>query len=360
MTNIKSTEITNPAHFLELVNAFRVSRIILSAAELKVFDHLGDSGKTSADLATILGTKSRATDRLLNALVAIGLLRKNEEVFTNTPFSEKFLVSTSLAFLSGLSLANHTWKTWSTLSDAVYAGASLVFEKPINERPEEWQEAFIAAMHKRAGPQAVEVADALDLSKVKRVLDVGGGSGAFTLEFLKRNPEMTGVVFDLPKIIPITERFITPPLAPPQANDPSQPPLEGEENIQDPASSIQNRVSVMAGDCLKDDFGSGYDLVFMSAIIHINSPEENLMLIRKGAQALNPGGQLVILDHIMNEERTAPEAGAIFAINMLVGTKHGDTYTEEEIRSWMMDAGLRDVSMITTPSGIQLMRGIRV
>ncbi|MBC8436150.1 MAG: hypothetical protein H8D88_01150, partial [Bacteroidetes bacterium] len=176
----------------------------------------------------------------------------------------------------------------------------------------------------------------------------GGGSGAFTMEFLSRNPEMTGVVFELPNIVGITEKYI---------RDPGSGIREARSDIIYRESRFTNRISIIAGDYLKDNFSSGYDLIFMSAIIHINSPEENRLLIRKGAEALNPGGQLVILDHIMNEDRTEPEVGAIFAINMLVGTKHGDTYTEKEIRSWMLDAGLIDISLITTPSGIQLMVG---
>ncbi|MFH1297453.1 MAG: methyltransferase [Bacteroidota bacterium] len=357
MTNNQSSPISDPAHFLEIVNAFRVSRIILSAYELQVFDHLKGKGKRSDELGKLLDTQTRATDRLLNALVVIGLLQKEADCFTNTSFASKFLVSSSPAYLSNLALTNHTWKTWSTLTEATKAGTSVYFEDPINERPEEWQQAFIAAMHRRAAPQAKEVADALDLSLVRRVLDVGGGSGAFTMEFLSRNPEMTGVVFDLPNIVGITKQFITPPPTPsPRREGNIRHPASG---IRDQISRITNRVSVIAGDYLKDDFGSGYDLVFMSAIIHINSPEENQLLIRKGAHALNPGGRLVVLDHIMNEERTEPEVGAIFAINMLVGTKHGDTYTENELRSWMLNAELVDVSLITTPGGVQLMVGER-
>jgi hypothetical protein len=95
----------------------------------------------------------------------------------------------------------------------------------------------------------------------------------------------------------------------------------------------------------------------MSAIIHINNPEENQRLIAAGVRALAVGGQLVILDHVMNEERTEPPVGAMFALNMLVGTDHGDTYTDSEIRSWMKEAGLTEISLQTTPSGISLMSG---
>lgn len=115
----------------------------------------------------------------------------------------------------------------------------------------------------------------------------------------------------------------------------------------------------MAGDYLTDDFGTGYDLIFVSAVIHINSPEENDNLIRKCSNALNRGGQLVILDHFMNDERTEPLAGAIFAINMLVGTLHGDTYTETEVRNWMTQADLKNIIRKDTLQGTSLMIGIK-
>ena len=115
----------------------------------------------------------------------------------------------------------------------------------------------------------------------------------------------------------------------------------------------------MPGDYLKDKFGYDFDLILVSAVIHINSPEENRGLIKKCAESLTPGGQLVILDHIMNDDRTMPAVGAVFALNMLVGTEKGDTYTEQEIKSWMHEAGLKYIRRRDTPQGSNLMIGIR-
>ena len=325
-------EITSHAHLMEMANAFRLSRIILTANELGVFDLLANDLNSSDWVAAQLQTHPRATDRLLNALVAIGLLHKHEDTFRNTSFSAEFLVKSSPAYLGGLSLSNQTWKTWSTLTDVVYKGTSIVMESSINERSDAWRESFIAAMHARAGQQAIETASVLDLPAIRKVLDVGGGSGAFSYAMIRQNPSITATIFDLPNIIPLTREYIQ-------------------------SSGLSGQVDTNTGDYLVDDFGSGYDLVFMSAIIHINSPEENLLLVRKGAEALNPGGQLAILDHIMNDDRTEPSVGAVFALNMLVGTIHGDTYTENEISSWMRDAGLTDVVYKETPSGNQLMVG---
>jgi SAM-dependent methyltransferase len=270
----------------------------------------------------------------MNALVSLGLLKKINGQFSGTPFSLKYLVKGEPAYLAGLSHQVNLWKTWSTLTDAVKAGTTIAVDEPIGERDEEWLASFIAAMHSRGVPQSKEVADLLDFSKIRSMLDVGGGSGAFVFEFIRRCSEAKAVVFDLPAVVPITQEYIR-------------------------KAGLENVIKTLPGDYLTDDFGSGYDLVFVSAVIHINSPEENKLLINKCSEALNPQGQLVILDHFMNDDRTEPIMGAIFALNMLVGTQHGDTYTENEVRSWMLDAGLKDISRKETKQKSSLMFGIR-
>jgi SAM-dependent methyltransferase len=323
-------EINNPGELMEMVSAFRISRIILSAYELGIFTTLDDRVMTSSEAADILHADRRSVDRFMNALVSAGLLRKTDGRFSNTPFSLKYLVIGKPSYLEGLSHQVHLWKTWSTLSEAVKKGTSVAVEEPISDRSEEWLRSFIAAMHSRGLPQSGEVADILDFSGVRKILDVGGGSGAFTFEFVRRCKDAKAVVFDLPAVVPITQKYIT-------------------------QAGLEKSVEALPGDYLVDDFGSGYDLVFVSAVIHINSPGENIFLVRKCAEALNPGGRLVIQDHFMNDDRTEPFAGAIFALNMLVGTRHGDTYTESEVRSWLADAGLKDITRKDSNKGTSLM-----
>ena len=329
-------QITSPSELMETVNAFRISRLVLSAFELRIFDKLSGKRVTSRDVAVSLGIDVRATDRLMNALTGTGLLVREKEGFANSVFSEKFLVSTSPSFMSGLDHSVALWKTWSTLTDAVKTG-SCVSEpaRPgINERGNEWLESFIAAMHARGVAQGKELASMLDLSATHMTLDVGGGSGAFTFAFIEKNPAIRGVILDLPNVVPITRKYID-------------------------KAGLADKVTTMEGDYHCDYFGSGFQLVLMSAIIHINNPGENTLLIARGAEALEKGGQLVIMDHVMNEQRTEPFAGALFALNMLVGAKHGDTYTELELRGWMEDAGLTDIRLITAASGMQVMVGAK-
>ncbi len=321
-----------PDTIREIAYSFQASRTLLTAFELGIFSALGNHESSSGEIARTLGTDRRATDRLMNALVGMGLLGKQGDRFRNSPSSARYLVPTSPDFMSGLMHTVHLWDTWSTLTDAVRRGTSVP-ERERHYRDEtDWTEAFIAAMHYRARAQASQTAARMDLSGVSRILDVGGGSGAFTVAFLTAKPGATATVFDLPEVLPLTERYSS---------------VEG----------LLDRIKLVAGDYTTDELPTGYDLVFLSAIIHSNSSEQNAKLVEKCACALNPQGRLVVQDYIMDEERTSPVAGAMFALNMLVGTIAGDTYTEREVRDWMTRAGLSQVTLAHTPFGVAQMTG---
>jgi SAM-dependent methyltransferase len=118
-----------------------------------------------------------------------------------------------------------------------------------------------------------------------------------------------------------------------------------------------DKIELKAGSFLTDDFGKDFDLILLSAIVHMNSYDENKNLIKKCCDSLNPGGQIIIKDWVMKEERTEPEAGAFFALNMLVGTKNGDTFTENEMREWFSAAGISKVERKGTSFGGDLMIG---
>lgn len=327
-------KIEHPSDLMELVNGFRLSRVILTAFELKVFDLLDGKSISSPDLSALIGSEPRATDRLLNVLVGIGLAHKQHGLFTNSVFSSKFLVSSSPSFLGGLGHTVDLWRKWSSLTQVVKQGSVLNLEDDFNDRGAEWLEPFIATMHTRGVPQGKELASLLDLSSVKKTLDVGGGSGAFTFAFIEKNPGIKGFVFDLPNVVTITEKYIR-------------------------AAKLEESVATIPGNYLSDTLGNSYDLILMSAIIHINTPEENRALVKKGADALSSGGQLVIMDHLMSDDRTQPLQGSVFAINMLVGTRGGDTYTLKEISGWMEEAGLSGLKAVEGPSGTQYLIGYK-
>lgn len=320
-----------PEKILELSAAYRQSCVLFSAYELGIFNNLEAGVKTSSEMADTLSTDGRATDRLMNALVAMGLLNKLDSVFSNTDVANQFLVKGKPDYLAGLGHSANLWTTWGTLTDVVREGKAVLGAR-MDERGEERLRTFIAAMNWRATRGAKEALANLDLSGVKRILDVGGGSGAYSYAFVNTDENITATVFDVPDVIKLTTEYIQ-------------------------QAGLSDRIDTIPGDYNIDDFGAGFDLVFMSAIIHINSPEKNIALIKKAVNALNPSGRIVVSDFIVDDSRTNPPMGAFFALNMLVNTECGDTYTENEMREWYTDAGLTDINRIHLSRGISLMTG---
>jgi SAM-dependent methyltransferase len=122
-------------------------------------------------------------------------------------------------------------------------------------------------------------------------------------------------------------------------------------------AGLSGRVTTAVGDYVADPLPRGFDLVFMSAVVHSNGPSDNAALVAKAAGALDPGGRLAIVDWVMSPDRVVPTGGALFALNMLVATADGDTFTEAEIAGWLTGAGLADVSRVSTPFGTDIVMG---
>jgi (2Fe-2S) ferredoxin/predicted O-methyltransferase YrrM len=305
------------------VNGFRESRILLTAIELDVFSAVG-SGATADGVAEERGTDLRATEMLLNALVALEVLEKRDGVYTNTPVAARYLAGggehdSRAALLHTV----HLWPRWSTLTECVREGTSVLRARE-DALPDDWTQAFIAAMHKNAGFRAPLVARAVGLEGVRRILDLGGGSGAYSIAFAREAQNLTAEVLDLPSVVPITHTHI------------------GE-------AGLSHRVTAREGDFRNDEYGRGYDLVFVSAICHMNSSEENRALLAKAFAALEPSGRVVIQDFILAPDKTGPKTGALFALNMLTGTRAGSSYSEEEYTTWLQEAGFEDARRVPLP-----------
>lgn len=328
MKEIKSNE-----DIRELAYSFRESRVLLSAIELKIFTVLDNHLITSDEVSKKINADPGATNRLMNALCGMGLLKKVKDKFYNSDLSSKYLVKGKPEFMENLYHTNHLWDTWSYLTESVKQGSS--FKGDQNKRDKvDWVEAFLGAMHYRGVKQGKILSMMIDLNNVKKMLDVGGGSAAFSMELVKKNPSINAVVLDLPHVIPLTKKYVS------------------EERLLDNFSFIE-------GDYLTKDFESNYDLILLSAIIHINSYEQNKMLIKKCAEALNKNGMIIISDFVMNDDRTQPYHGTLFSLNMLVGTANGDTYTEHEMKEWFQSAGINEIERKNTSFGSDLMIGTK-
>jgi len=330
---MSSSDIKSVAELIQAANAFQKSRTLLTAFELDIFSKINPGGSSLKEIAGESIKNHRALERLLNVLVTLNLIKKKDNKFFLTELSDNFLVRGKENYLGGLMHTVHLWNSWSKLTEFVTKNEKPVIEE-INLRGGKWLRAFIEAMHMRGRRRAEEIITHLDFSKVKKMLDVGGGSAVFSTVFIEQNPGVKATVFELPNVIPITEEYI---------------------HKQD----MQLVIETISGDYLIDEFGNNYDLVLLSAIIHSNSYEENEKLIEKCCKVLNPGGQIIIVDYVMNEDRTEPSLGALFAINMLINTEGGDTYTFSEISSWLKRSGISKIKQIELSEGNSLVIGYK-
>lgn len=319
-----------PDDLNEMARAFMPSRALLTALELDVFTAIAD-GASSEQVARKIGAERRATEMLLNALVSLKLLEKRERTFFNTAASTRFFAEGSRdTARGGLLHTANLWHRWSTLTEAVRAGTSVV----PRVRDQQWVMSFIAAMDRNAKERAGAVVKAIASPDIKRMLDLGGGSGAYSIALVRAVPGLKAEIMDTSEVVPLTQEYIR-------------------------RARLANRISARVGDMLSDPLGEGYDLVLVLAICHMFSPDEIRVLFQRVFHALAPKGQIVIQDFILEPDKTAPRAAALFALNMLVGTRAGSAYSEPEYANWLLEAGFTAVRRVRLPGPSGLMIGVR-
>lgn len=287
--------------------------VLHTAVKLQVFTHLGSRSMDASQLAEKMKTDPRATGLLLNALSSLGLLRKSGEAYCNTPFSLQHLDEQSPSFMGNIIYHYlHMYDHWGHLDEAVRTGKSIVKRE---ERDEEAVKQFLLGMHNLAIRGAEVLASRLDLGDHRRMLDLGGGPGTYSLYFCRRNPQLTSVIFDLPDTESIAAKQIE-------------------------AFQLPDRVRFHPGNFHKDPLPEGpFDLVFMSHILHGSSRSECSELVRKVFPVVSPGGEVIIQEFVLNEDKTEPTFAAIFALNMLIHTPGGRSYSFDEMSAWLQDAG---------------------
>ncbi len=304
----------------QMARGFQHSQILFTALRNDVFSLLR-AAALPAEVAAARDWPERGARMLLDGLVAIGLVENlGNGAYRNTETAELCLVpgapNDQRHILEHLS---HSYESFARLDESLRSGGPVRSER--EGRTEEELKAFILGMADLTKTTAPAVVDALDMAGPKRLLDLGAGPAAYAIAFLEACPELHATVFDMPPVIPIAR-----------------------EQVE--KAGLLDRCSFMAGDLTKDDIGSGYDVVFMSNIIHSFDATENREIVKKSFDALAPGGRLVVKDFLLEPGRTGPAFGLVFAINMLLHTPAGDTYTQDDVASWCSEAGFTKGELI--------------
>ena len=321
---------TLPDGLNEMIRSFMPSRAVLTALELDVFTAVA-SGASAEQVAQTIHADPRATEMLLNALVSLKLLDKKEGRFFNTVAAARFFCEGSRDNArGGLMHTAHLWRRWTSLTECVRAGTSV----ETGSREERSVTDFIAAMDRNAQERADAVVRATGIQNITRMLDLGGGSGAYSIAFARAVPGLMAEILDRSDVLPLTQEYIR-------------------------KTGLAGRIATRAGDMLCDPLGENYDLILASAICHMFSPEENRGLFRRARQALGPKGKFVVQDFILEPDKTVPLFAALFSLNMLVGTRAGSSYSEPEYASWLRDAGFSEVRRVRLPGPVGLMIAAR-
>jgi SAM-dependent methyltransferase len=318
----------SPATVMEdLTGAWR-ARTLVAGVELGVFSQIAAGKRTVKEIAEATGTSPRGVASLLDALTAIGYLRKAGMRYTLQPISAEFLVPGGKDYVGALAHAlSLTWDAWKHLPEAVRSGRPAETVN-VAEKGKQFFPKLVASIFPgnfAAATVAVSRFPEKELRKIHKILDVAAGAGAWSLAFARAIPEARVTTVDFPEMTPITREFA--------------------EKFGDAA-----RYNYLEGDLRVVDFGRDmYDLVILGHIIHSEGEKHGKELLRKSHAALRPGGKLLIAEYVPNDARTGPEMPMLFGLNMLLQTEEGAVFTFREYGGWLKSAGFRKVAAIPVP-----------
>ena len=223
---------------MRAMGGWQGARVLMTANRMGIFAALGEAALTAEEIARRCQTHPRSTALLLNACVALGLLEKEGDRYANAPSALEALIPGKPTYL-GDAIKHHEWlwNVWTHLEEAVRTN------RPVRQRAQppagaDWRE-FSLAMHNRAMRSGPVLAESLDLSDKRRLLDCGGGVGTYSIFLARRYPGLHAVVFDLPDTVTLAEEVIA-------------------------EFGLTERISTRAGNYFEDDLGEGHDVVLLS------------------------------------------------------------------------------------------------
>ncbi|MCM6774497.1 acetylserotonin O-methyltransferase [Nocardia sp. CDC159] len=324
-----------PIPLFEIVQGGWAASTLAAALELELFEKTATpGGLTREEVAQELGIEDRPADILLAACASLGLLTKVDERYRNSPISDEFLVKGRTYYFGGFIryADRRRYPGWQELPTA------LRTNRPTTWDPDEQESVFDRgdqlvlsmfweAMHSMSSFTGRVMARALPmLSERKALLDVGGGSGALVIEACKAVPTLRAGVFELPHVCEIAARKIA-------------------------AAGLEDRITTEAGDFIADStLPGGYDTISLSAVLHDWDETTGRAILGKCFRALPAGGVIIVLEDLLDDDRSGPRRAALVGVNMLVETQGGKNYSGSEYTRWLTDTGFTDVQRIRCES----------
>jgi SAM-dependent methyltransferase len=335
----RKTKKLTPERLQQLGFAYAPPLIISAAVNNKVFDALQGGAKTVEQLKRETGASARGLRAIMDALVGLELLKKDRQSkYSLTPESQAFLISDKPGALSGFfgSILPIMTSRWLRLTDIVRDGRPAV---AVNQQTEgtEFFSQLVETIIPMSYAGAQKLADHLKVAKAKeqvRVIDLAAGSGIWGIAVAQKSPRVQVTAVDWAGMIPTTKRITE-------------------------KFGVRDRFDFIEGDLLEANFGSGYDVATLGHILHSEGEQRSRQLLKKAFRALKSGGTIAIAEWLVNDERTKPLPSLMFSVQMLVNTEKGDTFSFNEIKQWLEDAGFKKVRKLEAPGPSPLILAIK-
>lgn len=328
---------------LELIDGFRASKALFVAVSLGVFDRLHERGRTTAELATELDCAPHALERLLGALAAKGLLTVDPHGrFSNLEPATRFLVTDSAETMTGYILYSDRilYRLWGRLEDAIHEGSNRwtqefgakdgIFDHFFSSDAD--KETFLRGMHGlglMSSPKAVE---AFDLSRFQTMADLGGGTGHLVMEACRRYGGLRGIVYDLPGVKPVAERYIR-------------------------EAGLEDRIAILGGDFFTDELPAA-DLFALGRILHDWSDAKGRALLRRIFERLPSGGGLLICEQLLTPRKDGPATSLLQSLNMLICTE-GRERSAAEYDELLKESGFAEVRTAKLQAPVDVILAIK-
>jgi hypothetical protein len=301
---------------------------LLIAHRLKLFPLLAEKARSLSEVCEALKIKRRPAEAILTTATSLGFLELRDQRYSLTAVAQDYLLETSptyFGFYLDLIINNYSVCSFESLEKAVLTDSAPVYGGgdifKTHEEQAELARSFTRGMHSISMGPALAWPEAIDLSKHRLMLDVGGGSGAHSIGALLKWPNLRAVIFDLPPVCEVAKEFCT-------------------------RHGLEHRIQTHVGDMWGDPFPAA-DLHFYSLIYHDWTPEKCRFLTKKSFESLEPGGRIIIHEVLYNDAKTGPFPAAAFSMVMM-GWTEGEQYSGRELSAMLSDAGFRDIQVKPT------------
>ena len=318
----------NPRPLIELATAYWGSATLIAASELGLFTALAEGAATSDEIAAQLSLDPVATDALLAGCVSLELVQKTDQGFINEPLAETFLVEGKPGYLGpALSYNGDVYPLWGNLARVIQQGCPPRSPDAYLGADDNKTRNFVYGMHHRALAVGRAVAHQIELGGRKHLADIGGGPGTYSALITAATPGLKATVFDLPGVVEVAQEIIT-------------------------QMGADAQVSTHGFDYYSDDLPGRYDAALISGVLHREQPEGVRAILAKTSKVLETGGVLYISDVMLNDDRTGPLFGTMFALNMRVLSHDGRCHSVAEQTEWLDEVGLTVTNVFKLPPPI--------